>query len=134
MSNTRNTSRKQKSNPVKAPEKTLADLKAEAFVRELKANSYNGAKAYKATIGNSSMSTEVASVSANRLLKKDKVQALLAGTAEKAKKALDKMVADERNYKHFEATKLALAYEYGTPVSKSENVNVNLTLEDILLG
>lgn len=117
---------------VNKPGKSKVDYKAESFVREYKSNGYNGKQAYLVAV-NSKVKPSTAATEASTLLKSPNVQALLADLEPQARRALGVMIADNDHKDHFNATKLALAYSHGTPVARTENVNVNVSLEDILL-
>lgn len=116
---------------VKTSGRISTQLKAEAFVRELKDNGYNATEAMLKIDPNVN-SRQVASNKASTFIRSATVQELLRPLETEINGALKGMIRDVEHKDHFNANKLAMAYLYGTPVARSENVNVNVSLEDIL--
>lgn len=79
-------------------------------------------------------SNKVASVMGSELLKRPSVLAMLADNEREAEKVIVNILTGKNSLDHDKlgAAKLLLAYTRGNPVSRNENVNVSVSLEDIL--
>lgn len=116
--------------PVKRQKK--ASQKQKAFVRAYLSNGGNATEAALETYNTEDRNT--ASVIGSENLTKPSVLALLNDHEEEAEAVIVDIMSNrgEMSRDRIAAAKLLLAYTRGNPVSRNENINVNVTLEDIL--
>lgn len=107
-------------------------LKQKKFVEEYLNNGGNASKAAMVAYDAENMNTARAMGSEN--LTKPAVLALLNSKEQRAEQVVvDILESKEAQDKdRLSAAKLLLAYTRGNPVSRNENINVNVSLEDIL--
>lgn len=111
--------------------KTKTYIDENEFVTEYIKHGRNGTHAVQAL--NSEVSKEVAAVQANRMLKKAKVQDLLANHAENAVTTLNDLMNDKENTPPETRRKTAvdlLNFAGHNPINKS--IKVNQTIEDYI--
>lgn len=111
---------------------TLTQLRENKFVDSIREGN-NGSQAV-IDAGYKVKDRKVASVVASELLNRPSVLALLNMHEQEA----ERVIVNVMNGKHsmdrdkIAAAKLLLAYTRGNPVSRNENINVSVSLEDIL--
>jgi phage terminase small subunit len=108
-----------------------ATLKQRKFAEEYLNNGGNATKA--ATVAYNTSNDNSAASIGTELLRKPAVLALLNKHEEAAELVVLDTMMNAPEYKdRLAGAKLLLAYTRGNPVSRNENVNVNISLEDIL--
>lgn len=106
-------------------------LLEEAFAKAYKNNGYNATKAYIEAKGGK-VSVRTGGVEGSKLLKSPRVRSLIEESEEMLEQELMVMARDRKHVNQFNAIKLGLAYVKGQPVARNENINVNVSVEDIL--
>ena len=107
-------------------------LKQKRFVKEYLENGGNATKA--AMVAYDTEDRNSASVIGSDNLSKPSVLALLNSKEQRAEEVVVEILEskESQDKDRLSAAKLLLAYTRGNPVSRNENINVSVSLEDIL--